>query len=413
MQSFATLTHYAGFDWAKAEHQVVIIEAGGQVVAEFRFEHTAAGWQLCRNHLRRFPALGVAIETSQGAAVEKLLESGVTVYPVHPKRAQCYRQRYRPSGDKSDRVDARSLADALRMDGAQWKALAPEDPLVQQLRLLCRDEVELIGQRTALINQLQQALHEYYPTALAAFDDWSEPFAWALVERFPTPQILVAAGKRQWQNFLHVHKLWRPGTVDKRLELFAHATELAGNSAVTAAKSLLAVTLVKLLRALHRQLEEYRSRIEQLFAQHPDHDLFGSLPGAGPKLSPRLLSELGQDRNRFADANGLQSYAGSAPVRYQSGGLERARMRRACNHHLRQAVRLWANLSRTQCVWAQSYYQAQIARGKNHETALRCLGNRWLKILWAMWQTRTPYDAELHTRNQTEHGSWVLQLHPA
>jgi hypothetical protein len=66
---------------------------------------------------------------------------------------------------------------------------------VQQLRLLCRDEVALIEQRTALINQLQQALYEYYPAALEAFQDWCAPSAWAFVERFPTPQSLVQAGK--------------------------------------------------------------------------------------------------------------------------------------------------------------------------------------------------------------------------
>jgi hypothetical protein len=38
------------------------------------------------------------------------------------------------------------------------------------------------------------------------------------------------------------------------------------------------------------------------------------------------------------------------------------------------------------------------------------LGQRWLKILWKMWQTRTLYDADLHARNQLKHGSWVLQM---
>jgi hypothetical protein len=41
---------------------------------------------------------------------------------------------------------------------------------------------------------------------------------------------------------------------------------------------------------------------------------------------------------------------------------------------------------------------------------LRALGQRWLKIVWKMWQTRTLYDADLHARNQLKHGSWVLQL---
>ena len=413
MKAFTQLTHFAGFDWAKQHHQVAILDAGGQTVAELLFAHDAEGWQRFRQRLAAFPALGVAIETCQGAAVEKLLECGLTVYPVAPKRAQAYRHRHRPSGDKSDWIDAWSLADALRLDGAAWKPLAPEDPLVQQLRLLCRDEVTLIGQRTALVNQLQEALHEYYPAALAAFADWTQPFAWAFVAAFPTPQALAVAGRRRWQKFLHVHKLWRPDSVDQRLEVFGRATQFAGGEAVTAAKSLLALSLVKLLQALERQLAEYRARIEALFAQHPDHDLFGSLPGAGTKLAPRLLSELGADRNRFADANGLQCLAGSAPVRYQSGGYQAVRLRRACNHHLRYAVHLWSDLSRADCAWAQTYYQAQRQRGKSHATALRCLGNRWLKILWKMWQTRTPYNADLHTRNQTAHGSWVLKLQPA
>jgi transposase len=413
MKRFSELTHFAGFDWAKQHHQVVVVDRQGQIVTEFRLEHRAAGWQQFREKIHELPALGVAVETNQGAAVEKLLESAVTVYPVHPKSAKSYRERKRPSGDKSDWVDAWSLAEALRSDGAQWKPLAPEDPLVQQLRLLCRDEVELIEQRTALVNQLQQALQEYYPAALHAFDDWTQPAAWALVAQFPTPQQLRAAGRRRWEKFLHVHKLWRPGTVENRLEIFAHAAEFGSGEAVTAAKSLLALTHVKLLQTLQRQLDEYRTRIERLFAEHPDHDLFGSLPGVGAKLGPRLLSELGEDRDRFVDANGLQCFSGSAPVRYQSGSKARARMRRACNKHLRHAVHLWADLSRAQCAWAAAYYQAHRDKGQSHAQALRCLGNRWLKILWAMWQERTSYDPERHARNQTAHGSWVLKLQPA
>ena len=37
---------------------------------------------------------------------------------------------------------------------------------------------------------------------------------------------------------------------------------------------------------------------------------------------------------------------------------------------------------------------------------------RWLKIIAAMMRNQTPYDAAIHTRNQLQHGSWVLQLHP-
>src|SRR5205085_71943 len=210
------------------------------------------------------------------------LQSQVTVYPMQPKAAERYRDRHVPSGSKTDQVDAWCFADALRVDGQHWRPLAPEDPLTEELRLLCRDEVELITQRTALVKQLQ--------------------------------------------------------------------------------------------RTLQRQLEEYRSAIEKLFAQHPDHDLFGSLPGAGAKLGPRLLSEIGTDREQYLDAQGLQCVAGTAPVSFESGKTRRAKIRWHCNRHLRHAVHLWAACSRKFCAWAGTYYKAQREKGKSHACALRCLG---------------------------------------
>jgi hypothetical protein len=60
--------------------------------------------------------MGVAIETSFGAVVEQLLESGVTVYPVNPLCAKRYRERRCPAGNKTDFHDAWAQTDALRFD---------------------------------------------------------------------------------------------------------------------------------------------------------------------------------------------------------------------------------------------------------------------------------------------------------
>lgn len=396
MTPWNELRHYAGFDWAVDHHDVVILDAGGRRLTQFRFPHSAEGWQQFRQQIQPYPALAVAIETRSGAAVEELLQSACTVFPVQPKAAARYRERQSPSGAKDDPRDAWALADALRLDGQDWRALAPEDPLIQELRLLCRDEVALIEQRSALINQLRAALREYYDVALHAFEDWTLPAAWALVVQFPTPAALAQAGQRAWEKFLHTHKLWRPQTASQRLERFAHAAEWPRPTAVTQAKSRLAVSLAKLLQTLQRQLEEYSAAIEAVFAKHPDHELFGSLPGAGPKLAPRLLSELGADRQRWDSPQALQCVAGTAPVSFQSGQIHRVQIRRACNVHLRQAVHLWANASRAACGWAQAYYEAHRQKGQSHACALRCLGQRWLDILWKMWRDHTRYDGDLH-----------------
>lgn len=412
MKNWTELNHFAGFDWATDHHDVVIVDRAGQIVEQLRFAHDASGWELFKTKLKGFPELVVAIETSSGSAVEKLLESGCTVYPVHPKSAKAYRQRKAPSGAKSDLLDAWSLAEALRMDGPQWKALVPQDPLLQELRLLCRDEVALIEQRTALVLQLRQALCEYYPAALEAFDDWTVESSWNFIQAFPTAQALTKAGRRRWEKFLHTQGLYRPQTYEKRLSIFSKAEEFCGAEAITRAKSRLAAALVATLKTVEKQLRDYRVAIQQLFEKHPDKDLFGSLPGTGPKLAPRLLSEVGADRNVFQSPQSLQCLAGTAPVSFKSGQMFKVYLRRSCNKHLRTAIHLWANLSRSEVPWAQQYYQAHRDKGQSHACALRCLGQRWLKILWKMWQTRTVYDADLHARNQQKHGSWLLALNP-
>lgn len=413
--SWESHTYFMGFDWAKDHHEIVVVNRDSRVVLEMEIEHNAGGWHRLREKLVNLAGsdlsvVAAAIETTCGPAVEQLLELGCSVYPLNPKAAQRYRDRKAPSGSKTDRLDALSFADALRTDGHAWRQLKPEDPTVQELRLICRDEVHLIGQRTALVNQLRQALQEYYPAVLEAFDDWTMPASWEFVIRFPTPQALKKAGKRNWQKFLHTHHLYRSSTYEKRFDIFARATEFCGGQALTNAKSMLAVSLAKQLRVLQRQLEVYRDRIEQLFREHPDHDVFGSLPGIGGKLGPRLLSEFGEDRGRFPAYEALQCYAGTAPVSFQSGQIHRVKFRRACNKHLRTAVHLWSDLSRKKCTWAQVYYQQKRQEGKSHACALRCLGQRWLKILWKMWQTKRPYDEQMHMRNQIKHGSWVLAL---
>jgi len=410
MKSWQELTHYAGFDWAKDHHVVVVVDSQGQIVADFEFEHSLEGWKSFSEKTSAWPNLAVAIETSQGAAVDQLLQREYLLYPVHPVAAQRYRERKAPTGTKTDHLDAWGLADALRVDGHGWKALQPLDPLTQQLRLLCRDEVTLIEQRTALVNQLQQALAEYYPAALEAFEDWTGAFTWEFVLAFPTPQALVSAGKRRWEKFLHTHKLWRPETVQKRLKLFAEADQFKASAPIVQAKSQLAVSLCRLLGTLGKQLALYRQQIQALFRDHPEHDLFGSLPGAKKVLAPRLLAAVGNDSKRYGSHEVLQSIAGTAPVSYQSGKLDKVRVRWACDKFLRHTVHLWADCFRKASAWGQTYYEQKRAEGMTHACALRCLGQRLLKILFRMLTDKKPYDAELHARNQQKHGSWVLKL---
>ena len=399
--------HFAALDWASDHPDVLVLDRTGAVEDEFRFAHSAAGWAQFTEKMKPFAGSPLTLETSSGPAVDQLLQRGFTLYPLAPGAAARYRERKAPSGTKSDRHDVGSMADALRTDGHAWRVLRPQDEATATLRALCRDELSLIEQRTLLVNQLQAALREYYPAALEAFADWTVPTPWAFLQQFPTPVALQTAGKGQWEKFLHTHKLWRPQTRDERRALFAAANALPASAAVASAKSLLAVSLAQVLVTLQHQIDKYRRRIVAAFRAHPDPDVFGGLPGARDVLAPRLLAELGSVRAEYPDADALRCQAGVSPVSYQSGKIERCRLRRACVKPLRHTVHLWANASRATCAWAQAYYEQKRAEGHSHASALRGLGKRWLKILWRLWQNRECYDESKHLRSLERRGAKV------
>ena len=150
------------------------------------------------------------------------------------------------------------------------------------------------------------------------------------------PRRLAAAGKRKWEKFLHAAQVGATANLCQASgDLRAGAASWSPGRRSPAAKSRLALARIRMLRVLQRQIEAYRAEIEKLFAQHPDHHLFGSLPGAGPKIAPRLLGEIGSDRARFDDPSALQALAGTAPVSYQSGQIHKVYLRRHCNKSLR------------------------------------------------------------------------------
>jgi transposase len=398
--------YFTALDWAKEHHDITVVDRFGTIVADFQFDHSLEGWKQFDEQMQPFGKCPIAIETSTGIVVDQLLQRQYPVYPVNPFAAKRYRERKAPSGTKTDRHDAWSLADALRTDGHGWIALRAQDEATATLRLLCRDEITLIEQRTALVNQLQAALVEYYPLVLESFDDWTKPFTWAFIKAFPTALILRQAGKRKWEKFLHTHKLWRSNTAD-RLALWQSGQQLQASPAVVNAKSLLALSLAHVLQSLQSQIEVYRARIREAFAQHPDHNVFGNLPGAKEKLGPRLLAELGSDREVFPNQDSLMCVAGVSPVTWKSGKSRWVHVRWACNRVLRATVHLWVDESRQTCPWARAYYQTKRAQGHGHASALRCLGKRWLKILWRLWVDRTPYHEATYIASMQKHGSFV------
>lgn len=151
--------------------------------------------------------------------------------------------------------------------------------------------------------------------------------------------------------------------------------------------------------------KEIRTR----YREQDDNVIFDSLPGAGPQLAPRLLVAFGSNRARYETAADMQKYAGVAPVIERSGKKSWTHWRYSCPKFLRQTYVEWAGQSVRFPFWAKAYYQQQIAKGKPHNTAIRSLAFKWIRIAFNCWKTRTVYDESKYLQALKQRGSPLLQ----
>jgi transposase len=330
------------------------------------------------------------VETNHGLLISALLEAGFPVYPLNPKTVD---RRRKPSGAKTDAIDAYLLARTGRSDLADLRPLQPDSPLVQELKALSRDLDALIQSQTRLVNQLTACLKGYYPVALELFCKLHQTSTLAFLQTYPTLEAARAASVEELALLLRQQRHPQPQRTATKIYSQVRQRQLQADPVTTRTKSRLMLMLVGQLALLVEQIKAYDQEIHHFFVRHPDSSLFCSLPGAGKRLAPRLLAEWGDDRERYTAASSIQALAGTSPVAYQSGNYRKAHKRYACVKPWRNALHQFAWQSTLREPWAGEFYQGKRAEGKSHSMAVRALANLWVRIIYAMWLKHEPYDA--------------------
>ena len=398
---------YAGIDWADEHHDAVVLDEQGQRVGACRVTHTPEGLAQLITFLQGTVAsapepqeLACLIETTHGLLITALLDAGLAVYPVNPKTVD---RRRKPSGAKTDAIDAYLLAKTGRSDLADLRRLAPDSPLVQELKALTRDQDGLIQSQTRLVNQLTACLKAYYPVALDLFTKLHQPLTLAFLQIYPTLEAARGSSLEQLTEVLRHHHHPTPGPTAQALWERLHQPQLQADAITTRTKSRLMVALVSQLVPLLEQITQYDAEITRLFLSHPDSTIFASLPRAGTRLAPRLLAGWGDDRERYRSAASVQALAGTSPVAYESGKYSKAHLRYACIKPFRNTLYQFAWQSTFREPWAAAYYRRKRQQGKSHSMAVRALANGWVRIIQAMWLTQRLDVAETFLAAQHAH----------
>jgi transposase len=336
--------------------------------------------------LSQAPApLGVAIEVPHGPVVAALLDAGIAVFSINPKQLDRFRDRRSLAGAKDDRLDALTLADALRTDRERFSPVAPLDDLTIALRATSRRRDVLLQDRRRLSNRLYQLLVAAYPQFLALCPAADEPWLWDLLSRLSGPSPSV----RTLSALLQRHRIRRISSADLRAALAI--PPLLRGPALAAIHDDLA-TILPPLSALHSASRANDARLRSLVRDAgPTAAILDSMPGIDAVLAAIFLAEASAPLAEH-DLQALRSLAGTAPVTHQSGRSRSIRFRRACCPRLRDAVRHWARTAARCDPWASSLYRAMRARGLSHERALRGLADRLLLRLVACLRENVPYD---------------------
>jgi transposase len=402
---------FVGDDWAQDHHDVEIQDESGRRLVKARLPEGVAGMArlhaLIGEHLVDVDAgtdgdpvasqVAVGIETDRGPWVWALVAAGYRVFAVNPLQSSRFRQRHSVSGAKSDAADAHTLADMVRTDSHQLCQVAGDSELAEAIKVVARAHKTLIWERTRHVQRLRQALQDFFPGALEAFEDLTAADALELLGKAPDPESAARLTRSQITAAL---RRARRRHVDDRAEQIRtalRAEQLTQPPAVTAAYGAIVRSQVAVLTTLNAEIGAMQSEVAAHFGRHPDAEIYLSQPGLGAILGARVLAEFGDDPHRYTDAKARKNYAGTSPITRQSGKQKFVLARYVHNDRLLDALGRQAFSSLTASPAARAYYDQLTARGKDHNAALRQLANRLVGILHGCLKSNTLYD---------EHTAW-------
>jgi transposase len=416
MEDLATTNFAAliGIDWADKKHDICELnrQTNKQQLSIISSQpHAINKWA---NDLRvKYPdqLVAVACELKRGPLVYALSKfSNIVVVPINPASVAKYRETFTHSGAKDDPTDAAIQVEMLKLHMDKLRPITPESKEVRQLAQLVEYRRKLVQNRVNVTNKITAALKNYYPHVLDWFKEKDTSVFCDFIIRWPSLNLVKKARKQTLVDFFNQHNSRYPTVNNTRIDNIKQAESLTDDEAVIVPNQLLVECLAGQLKQLLASIERFDLEIKALYKAHTDRFIYESLPGAGPQMAPRLLAAMGTNRERYQSPSEIQKYAGIAPVTERSGKKEWIHWRYSCPKFLRQTFVEWAGQTIRYSFWAKAYYRQQESIGKHHNTIIRTLAFKWIRILFRCWKNKTAYDETTYLNALKAKGSPLLKF---
>lgn len=289
---------------------------------------------------------------------------------------------------KTDARDAAIIAEAARSMPHTLRSLRLAAEQLAELTMLCGFDDDLAAQITQTSNRIRGLLTHIHPALERVLGPrLDHPAVLDLLERYPSPAELAAAGEKKLANCLTklAPRMGRGLATEIVQALSGQAVIVPGTQAAT----IVMPRLAQQLAALRKQRDEVASEVERLVHVHPLWPVLTSMPGVGVRTAARLLTEVAH--KAFASAAHLAAYAGLAPVTRRSGSSIRGEHpSRRGNKVLKRALFLSAFATLRDPV-SRAYYARKVQQGKRHNQALIALARRRCDVLFPMLRDGTIY----------------------
>lgn len=319
---------------------------------------------------------------------EDLKKLPVEVTVENPYRIKQYSKMF--DQDKTDKIDARAIADYLRVD---LHTLSPiKEEVYVGLQRLTRSRYQLVTQMVEAkqhfldnlsykCNTLSKEL-AIEPNATSVFgstimsllteDITLDEFAELPLEE--AAAFLQKLGRGRFKN---------PDQLAKSIKKAIRSSYRLGKVAKESVDLVLGI-IANEIKFLKQQIKEIEKAIISLLEVIPEAQCLLSVPGLGPVYTAGLLAEIGQI-DRFSDQSKLAKYAGLTWPKKQSGNSqsENTPLSRSGNRYFRYYLIEATNRVRIALPEFKEYYQKKKREVPKHQhkRALVLTGRKFVRLI--------------------------------
>jgi transposase len=328
-----------GVDIHKTRCVACIKTPEGTIQEEFTFQNNPTGLDELVKHLKAYPEVQVALESTGNlwtTIYDRLETERIYVILTNPKKTKAIAE----AKIKTDRLDARMLADLLRGNLLSPSYVPPRE--IRTQRSIIRERARLVQLRAILKNRIHTLLDKY---------DLKPPFT-----------DLFGKHGLEWLSEVQL----QPGD-----------------------RTILEVNLEQ-ISSLNRSIDRLTESIAASAVDNPEVKLLMGFTGIDYYGAMLLLNEIGPIA-RFPSPKKLVSYAGLAPSTHQSGDyIVHGHITKEGNSHIR-----WILIEAAQHASRHdprfSHFYLRITKRRGHQVAIVAVARKLLVTIYHVLNHHNDY----------------------